>query len=117
MKAKHLIEELLSVGTVVFALVIFCGMVSVVHAEQKVLSLNKATIKDLQSIEEFRLPTVLCRAIVDYRSKYGPFKDKEDVRKIPGMTSAWIEKINPTNRNGDVVYDPEEEPVLDRSKC
>jgi competence ComEA-like helix-hairpin-helix protein len=117
MKAKTFVVGLCSVVIVVFVLVLFVGMVSVVQAEQKVLSLNKATVKELQSIEDIRLPTVICKAIVDYRMKHGPFKDRMELIKVPGMTSAWFEKLNPTNKSGDVVYDPDAEPVFDRSKC
>jgi competence protein ComEA len=97
--------------------VVLGGMISTAQAQQKVLSLNKATVKDLQSIEEFKLPDALCKAIVDYRTKNGPFKDPMQLRKVPGMTNAWFEKLNPVLKNGDVVYDPDAEPVLSPSKC
>jgi competence protein ComEA len=117
MKANRFIVGLCSIAIVVFVLVLFAGLISVAQAEQKILSLNKATVKNLQNIEEVNLPKALCKAIVDYRTKYGPFKDRMDLSKVPGMTSAWLNRLNPTNMNGDVVYDPDAEPVLDRSKC
>jgi competence protein ComEA len=116
MKTQKFIVGLCSAVIVVFALVLLGGTMSVAHA-QKVLSLNKATVKELQSIEDFKLPEALCKAIVEYRTKKGPFKDRMDLRKVPGMTNAWFEKLNPTNKGGDVVYDPDAEPVLSPSKC
>ena len=56
---------------------------SAAQAQQKVISLNKATVKDLMSIEDFRLPEKLCKAIVDYRTKNGPFKDPLDLGRCP----------------------------------
>jgi competence protein ComEA len=117
MKKKRLILGLCSVAIFVFALVLLAGTMSVAQAEQKVLSLNKCTVKDLQSIEDFKLPDALCKAIVDYRTKNGPFKDPLQLRKVPGMTNAWFEKLNPVLKDGDVVYDPDAEPVLSPSKC
>jgi competence protein ComEA len=117
MKEKKLILGLCSVMILVFALVLLGGTMSDAQAQSKILSLNKATVKDLQSIEDFSLPAALCKAIVDYRTKNGPFKDPLQLRKVPGMTNAWYEKLNPVLKNGDVVYDPEAEPVLSPSKC
>jgi competence protein ComEA len=117
MKKKKLILGLCSVAVFVFALVLLAGTMSVAQAEQKAFSLNKCTVKDLQSIEDFKLPDALCKAIVDYRTKNGPFKDPLQLRKVPGMTNAWYEKLNPILKDGDVIYDPEAEPVLSPSKC
>jgi competence protein ComEA len=117
MKNNKIMVGLLSAGIVVFALVLLGGTVSIAQAQSKVISLNKCTVKDLQSIEDFKLPEALCKAIVDYRTKNGPFKEPLQLRKVPGMTNAWFEKLNPVLKGGDVVYDPEAEPVLSPSKC
>jgi competence protein ComEA len=101
----------------IFTLVLLGGMLSVSQAQQKVLSLNKATVKQLTSIEEFKMPESLAKAIVEYRTKKGPFKDPLQLKNVPGMTNAWFEKLNPVLKNGDVVYDPDAEPVLSPSKC
>ena len=116
MKYNRIILGLLSAAIFAFVLVAGGGM-SVAQAQQKVLSLNKATVKDLMSIEDVRLPEKLCKAIVDYRTKNGPFKDPLDLRKVPGMTNAYFEKLNPVKKDGDIVYDPDAEPVLSPSKC
>jgi competence ComEA-like helix-hairpin-helix protein len=117
MKKKKLILGLCSVAIFVFALVLLGGTMSVAQAQSKVLSLNKATVKDLMGLEDLRLPESLCKAIVEYRTKNGPFKDPLQLRKVPGMTNAWFEKLNPVLKNGDVIYDPDAEPVLSPSKC
>lgn len=117
MKTKKIIKGLLSAAIVVFAMVLLGGTMSVAQAQQKILSLNKATVKELTSIEDFKLPESVAKAIVEYRTKNGPFKDPLQLRKVPGMTNAWFEKLNPVLLKGDVVYDPDAEPVLSPSKC
>jgi competence protein ComEA len=117
MKKKQFILGLCSVAIFAFALVLLAGTMSAVQAEQKAFSLNKCTVKDLESIEDFTLPAALCKAIVDYRTKNGPFKNPLDLRKVPGMTNAWFEKLHPVKKDDDIFYDPEAEPVLSPSKC
>lgn len=115
MKYNRLTGGLLAAA--IFALVVVLGGAIDAQAQQKVISLNKCTVKDLMSIEDFKLPEKLAKAIVDYRTKNGPFKDPLDIRKVPGMTNAWFEKLNPVKKDGDIVYDPDAEPVLSPSKC
>lgn len=115
MKYNRMIGGLLCAA--IFALVLTLGVSTDAQAQQKVLSLNKATVKDLMSIEDFKLPEKVAKAIVEYRTKNGPFKDPLDLRKVPGMTNAWFEKLNPVKKDGDIVYDPDAEPVLSPSKC
>jgi competence protein ComEA len=117
MKNNKVILGLLSTAVVVFVVVLLGGMMSVAQAQQKIVSLNKCTVKDLMSLEDVRLPEKLCKAIVEYRTKNGPFKDPMQLRKVPGMTNAFFEKLNPVLKDGDVVYDPDAEPVLSPSKC
>jgi len=116
MKRSKIILGVLAAAILVFSLVLG-GVMTAAQAQQKIISLNKATVKDLMSIEDIRLPEKLCKAIVDYRTKNGPFKDPLDLRKVPGMTNAWFEKLNPVKKDGDIVYDPDAEPVLSPSKC
>ncbi len=117
MMKKKLFFRLCSVAIFAFALVLMAGTMSAIQAEQKAFSLNKCTLKDLESIEDFTLPNALTKAIIDYRTKNGPFKDPLDLRKVPGMTNAWFEKLNPVKKGNDIFYDPEAEPVLSPSKC
>jgi competence protein ComEA len=116
MKNSKIIVGRLAAAIFVFV-VVLGGMISTAQAQQKIVSLNKATVKDLMSIEDIRLPEKLCKAIVEYRTKNGPFKDPMQLRKVPGMTNAYFEKLNPVLKDGDVVYDPDAEPVLSPSKC
>lgn len=117
MKRRKIVLAQCLVVMFVFTLVLLGGTMSSAQAQQKVISLNKATVKQLTSIEEFKMPESLAKAIVEYRTKNGPFKDPMQLRKVPGMTNAWFEKLNPVLKNGDVVYDPDAEPVLSPSKC
>ena len=117
MKGRKIVSALCLAVMFVFTMLLLGGTISSAQAQQKVLSLNRATVKQLLSIEEFKLPEPLAKAIVDYRTKNGPFKDPQQLRKVPGMTNVWFEKLNPILKNGDVVYDPDAEPVLSPSKC
>jgi competence protein ComEA len=116
MKNHKITSGLLSAAIFVVALALG-GTMSAALAQQGVVSLNKATVKELTSIEDVRLPESLAKAIVEYRKKNGPFKDPMQLRKVPGMTNAWFEKLNPVLKDGDVIHDPDAEPVLSPSKC
>lgn len=55
---------------------------------------------DMQTISD-ALPGIgpaKAQAIVDYRTKHGPFKAKEDLTNVPGIGAATLEKIK-----GDVL--------------
>ena len=55
---------------------------------------------DTQAIAE-ALPGIgpaKAQAIIDYRTKHGPFKAKEDLTNVPGIGPATLEKIK-----GDVL--------------
>lgn len=86
------------------------------EAQKKIVSLNKATVQELTALP-CKIPETVAKAIVDYRTANGPFKKPEDLRKVPGMTDAFLEDINPQLRDGDVVYDPDAEPAMAPSKC
>lgn len=91
---------------------------SSVNAQEGIVNLNKATVEELLAIEDIDIPEELAKAIVEFRTKNGPFKVPTDLRKVPGMTDDMYEEINPVvDEDGNVVYDPDAEPTLAPSKC
>jgi competence protein ComEA len=55
------------------------------------VNVNTASAADLDKLPG--IGEVLSNRIVEYRAKIGPYKSTEDLRKIPGITNAVIEKI------------------------
>jgi competence ComEA-like helix-hairpin-helix protein len=86
------------------------------------IDLNKATAEELGKFPG--LNAELGKAIVEYRSKSGPFKTPEDLLKVKGMTKEILNKIKPKVEK-DILYivpgnpdeDEEDEPSLKPSKC
>ena len=107
---KYIIVLALAVG---FALTITAPA----QAQDGIVSFNKATVEELMAIEFVEIPEELAKAIVEYREKNGPFKRGEDLLKVPGMTQDYIEELNPQEKDGDVIYDPDAPPALAPSKC
>ncbi len=97
--------------------VLLAGLAVTAQAAGKIVSFNKASVEEILAIEGIKIPESLAKAIVDYRTKNGPFKKPEDLLKVPGMTQDFIEKLNPVVKDGDVVFDPDAEPTLAPSKC
>ncbi len=99
-------------------LTIILSLPSVSVAEEGIVNLNEASVKEMLEIEDIDIPEEIAKAIVEFRTKNGPFKDPTDLRKVPGMTDDMYEEINPVlDEDGNVVFDPEAEPTLAPSKC
>lgn len=91
---------------------------SSINAQEGIVNLNKASVKELLEIEDIDIPEEIAKAIVEFRTKNGPFKVPTDLRKVPGMTDDMYEEINPVvDEDGNVVHDPYAEPTLAPSKC
>jgi competence protein ComEA len=82
-----------------------------------IVSFNKATAEELVAIEDVKISAELAKAIVEYRNANGSFKEPTDLLKVPGMTQDFIEELNPVEKDGDIVFDPDAEPALAPSKC
>lgn len=82
-----------------------------------IVSFNKASAAELAAIEDVKIPADLAKAIVEYRNANGPFKQPTDLLKVPGMTQDFLEELNPVEKDGDIVFDPDAEPALAPSKC
>jgi competence protein ComEA len=57
--------------------------------EQPKLNVNKATAIELES--RLSLRRSQAAAVIDYRTKNGPFKSIEDLKKVPGIDVAKVE--------------------------
>jgi competence protein ComEA len=53
------------------------------------LNINKATAIDFES--RLTLPRSVAAAIIEYRTKNGPFKAIDDLKKVPGVDAAKID--------------------------
>ena len=87
------------------------------------IDLNKATPEQLGKCPG--LNASLAKAVVEYRSKSGPFKAPEDLLKVKGVTKEILNKLNPKMEK-EILYvtpatpssdEDEEEPSLKPSKC
>lgn len=58
-----------------------------------VVNVNTATAQQLEAVKG--LGPVKAKAIVDYRSKNGPFKVYADLEKVPGIGPKMLEKLKP----------------------
>ena len=107
------------IGFLPLVLALFVLLVGVgpVPAQGKIVSLNKASAQELMAIEGVNLPEDVAKNIVKHREQNGPFKSADDLLKVQGMTNNFLERLNPVERNGDLVHDPDAEPVLAPSKC
>ncbi|MBN1848490.1 MAG: helix-hairpin-helix domain-containing protein [Deltaproteobacteria bacterium] len=100
-----------------FFLLFMFSVAAPVLAKDGIVNFNTATAEEIMAIEYVDIPEELAKAIVEYRKANGPFKRVEDLLKVPGMTQDFFEEINPVMKDGDVVYDPDAEPMLAPSKC
>lgn len=69
-------------------IVAFFAMVSIAFAAVNINTASQAELEKLNGIGP-----VKAKAIVDYRTKNGPFKKFEDVDKVPGVGQGIMDKI------------------------
>ena len=107
----------------VAALILLCSSGAAVAQNAAKASLNKASAARLAKVPGVN--QALAKAIVDYRTKNGPFKKPDDLLKVPGMTQDILKKMSlQVDSKGDILLpaakgdsDDEEEPSLKPSKC
>lgn len=81
-------------------------------ANDDTVSFNHGSKEQLMSIPGARIPEQLVKSIIDFRTKNGPFKTESDLLKVPGMNERWLNILNPTEKNGDLVFDPDAPPRM-----
>lgn len=59
--------------------------------EGTVVSINTASAEDLARVMN-GVGLKKAQAIVSYREEYGPFKTVDDLKQVPGMGSALVER-------------------------
>jgi competence protein ComEA len=85
------------------------------------MDLNKATAEQLSKCPG--ITSALAKAIVEYRTKSGPFKAPEDLLKVKGITKEVLNKVKPKTEKNMLYVTPaaseedEDEPSLKPSKC
>ncbi|MGB9670615.1 MAG: ComEA family DNA-binding protein [Halothiobacillaceae bacterium] len=57
------------------------------------LDINSATAAQLENLNG--IGPAKAQAIVDYRTKHGPFQKVEDLEKVDGIGSKMVEKLKP----------------------
>lgn len=57
------------------------------------IDLNSATAAQLESLNG--IGPAKAQAIIDYRTKHGPFQKVEDLEKVDGIGSKMVEKLKP----------------------
>ena len=77
--------------SVLVSLMFFCG-------SSFAVDLNKATQAELEALKG--IGEVKAKAIIDYRTKNGPFKSADDLDKVKGVGKGIIAKIG-----GDLTID------------
>ncbi len=78
-------------------------------------SFNKATPEIMVEAcrdDGITLSPVLARAVVEYREANGPFKNPEDVLKVPGMSELMYQQLNPLAESGDVRFNMTDVPGM-----
>ena len=73
--------------------------------EEKFISFNKAPASEFLKIQIVKVPEALANAIVSYREANGPYKTPEDLKKVPGMTDALYDALDPIEEKGDIVFE------------
>lgn len=98
---------------VILIAVFFVVLSSVSFASSdEIVSFNHGSKEQLMSIPGARIPEQLAKAIIDFRAKNGAFKAESDLLKVPGMNERWLNILNPTERDGDLVFDPDAPPRM-----
>lgn len=59
--------------------------------QEEIININKATIEELQKLQGIGEATA--QKIIEYRKEHGNFKQKEDIKNVPGIGEAKFEAI------------------------
>lgn len=74
------------------------------------VNVNTATQAQLETLSD--IGPVKAKAIIDYRTKNGPFKTVDDLEKVPGIGKAILAKIKPdVTISGETTVKAEAKPA------
>lgn len=57
------------------------------------ININSADIQQLQTLKG--IGPVKAKAIVEYRTQHGPFKNVDDLKNVPGIGDKTLDKLRP----------------------
>ncbi|HJV07593.1 MAG TPA: helix-hairpin-helix domain-containing protein [Chromobacteriaceae bacterium] len=72
-------------------LALFVSLLFLCSAAFAAVNLNTATQEQLDALKG--VGPVKAKAIIDYRTKNGPFKTVDDLKKVPGFGDKTLEKL------------------------
>ncbi|POZ62514.1 ComEA family DNA-binding protein [Chromobacterium alticapitis] len=70
---------------------VLAGLLLSFHAAWAAVNLNTATPQQLEALQG--IGPAKAKAIVDYRSKNGPFKTVDDLKKVSGIGDKTLDKL------------------------
>lgn len=68
-------------------------------AADQPVNINTADVKTLDTVKG--IGPKKAQAIVDYRTKHGPFKSVDDLTNVPGIKGKTLEKLRPNLTVGE----------------
>ncbi|MBV8680623.1 MAG: helix-hairpin-helix domain-containing protein [Aquitalea sp.] len=72
-------------------LVLMCSLFFICASALAAVNINTATQQQLESLNG--IGPVKAKAILDYRTKNGPFKSVDDLKKVSGIGDKTLEKL------------------------
>ena len=70
---------------------VLAALVLIVTPAMAAVNINSGTAAELEALPG--IGAKKAQAIVDYRSKHGPFRTVEDMQKVKGIGKATVEKL------------------------
>ncbi|OHX12846.1 ComEA family DNA-binding protein [Chromobacterium sphagni] len=70
---------------------VFAGLLLLCNFALAAVNLNTATAPQLEALQG--IGPAKAKAIIDYRSKNGPFKTVDDLKKVSGIGDKTLEKL------------------------
>ncbi|MFO7666436.1 MAG: helix-hairpin-helix domain-containing protein [Desulfobacterales bacterium] len=77
------------IGLFVAITFVLASGISVLAKDDVKININKATVKELSKLK--KVGPKAAAKIIEYREKNGPFKNPEDITKVPGIGSKIFE--------------------------
>jgi competence protein ComEA len=78
---------------------VFASVIPVLAKDDVKININKATVKELTKLKQVGVK--VAEKIVEFREKKGPFKNPEDIMKVPGIGPKIFEQNKDIIITGD----------------